>query len=304
VIDDMPLRRAILEQFLSSWATGLGLTVVSCRLDDVMTLKRHSGCRLVVMSLGAASPAEPAVVDASRTLAAIDPRRPVVIIGDRPTVENVEQAFETGTAGYIPISLEAEVAVAALNFVLAGGSYVPPEVLIHEAHSKDTPPFRPQALPLLPEQPEQPFESAPQDPAGCGAAGETSRLGRAEERAVGAPEPGCGEGQAAGELTARQQQVLACLKKARSNKEIARELAMSEATVKVHVRQVMKKLGAMNRTHAAVLAVAPNRAAMSRTIWVASSQSGPIAFEKSAAVVQSDLAAGRDPHELPHQMEA
>jgi len=57
------------------------------------------------------------------------------------------------------------------------------------------------------------------------------------------------------DLTSRQQQVLACLKRARSNKEIARELSMSEATVKVHVRQVMKKLGALNRTHAAVLAV-------------------------------------------------
>ena len=57
------------------------------------------------------------------------------------------------------------------------------------------------------------------------------------------------------DLTSRQQQVLACLKRAQSNKEIARALKMSEATVKVHVRQVMKKLGALNRTHAAVLAV-------------------------------------------------
>jgi DNA-binding NarL/FixJ family response regulator len=244
------------------------------------------------------------VVEASRTLAAINPKRPVVMIGDRPTVDNVEQAFEAGTAGYIPISLEAEVAVAALNFVLAGGSYVPPEVLVHEVHSKDTPPFRPQALPLLqPEPTEQPTEPTPQDPARNNGAGEMSRLRVAEERYERATDPG--EAQTtSGELTIRQQQVLACLKKARSNKEIARELAMSEATVKVHVRQVMKKLGAMNRTHAAVLAVAPNRGGPSRRIWVASTQSAPIAFEKPAPVMQSDGAASRDQRDLPHQMEA
>lgn len=308
VIDEMPLRRALLEQFLSNWAGGLGLTVVSCSLVDVMTLKRHAGCRLVVMSLGAASPTEPAVVEASRILTAINPKRPVVVIGDRPTVENVEQAFEAGTAGYIPISLEAEVAVAVLNFVLAGGSYVPPEVLIHEAHSKDTPPFRPRALPLLhseqPDATERPTEPTPPNPATSNGTAETVRLRGAEGRHGAERESGACAAQPGGELTIRQQQVLACLKKARSNKEIARELAMSEATVKVHVRQVMKKLGAMNRTHAAVLAVAPNRGGVPRTIWVASTQSAPISFEKPAVMVQSDGAASRDQRELPHQMEA
>ena len=60
---------------------------------------------------------------------------------------------------------------------------------------------------------------------------------------------------ASDELTAREVEVMRELARGRSNKEIARELSMSEATVKVHVRQVMKKLGALNRTHAAVLAV-------------------------------------------------
>jgi DNA-binding NarL/FixJ family response regulator len=50
--------------------------------------------------------------------------------------------------------------------------------------------------------------------------------------------------------------VLACLKNGLSNKQIARELDMSEATVKVHVRHIMKKLGASNRTQAVVLALA------------------------------------------------
>jgi DNA-binding NarL/FixJ family response regulator len=55
-------------------------------------------------------------------------------------------------------------------------------------------------------------------------------------------------------LTQRQTEVLERLRFGRSNKHIARELNMQEATVKVHVRQIMRKLGAANRTQAALLA--------------------------------------------------
>jgi len=55
-------------------------------------------------------------------------------------------------------------------------------------------------------------------------------------------------------LTSRQHEVLERLRFGKSNKHIARELNMQEATVKVHVRQIMRKLGAANRTQAALLA--------------------------------------------------
>lgn len=55
-------------------------------------------------------------------------------------------------------------------------------------------------------------------------------------------------------LTRRQVEVLERLRQGKSNKHIARELNMQESTVKVHVRQIMRKLGAANRTQAALLA--------------------------------------------------
>lgn len=61
------------------------------------------------------------------------------------------------------------------------------------------------------------------------------------------------EGSADG-LTRRQVEVLERLRRGISNKHIARELSMQESTVKVHVRQIMRKLGAANRTQAALLA--------------------------------------------------
>jgi DNA-binding NarL/FixJ family response regulator len=52
------------------------------------------------------------------------------------------------------------------------------------------------------------------------------------------------------DLTSRQRTVLAHLRQGKANKIIAHELNMSESTVKVHVRNIMRKMGATNRTQA------------------------------------------------------
>ncbi|WP_296762671.1 response regulator transcription factor [Sediminimonas sp.] len=55
-------------------------------------------------------------------------------------------------------------------------------------------------------------------------------------------------------LTPREREVLEGLCAARSNKEIARDLDVQEVTVKLHVKTLSRKLGARNRTHAAMIA--------------------------------------------------
>lgn len=57
-----------------------------------------------------------------------------------------------------------------------------------------------------------------------------------------------------GRFTARQHDVLRQLKLGRSNKEIARELRLSEGTVKIHLAAIYRLLRARNRTEAVVLA--------------------------------------------------
>ncbi len=55
-------------------------------------------------------------------------------------------------------------------------------------------------------------------------------------------------------FTPREIEVLAGLGEGKPNKIIAYELEICETTVKVHMRHIMRKLGATNRTHAALLA--------------------------------------------------
>jgi DNA-binding NarL/FixJ family response regulator len=56
-------------------------------------------------------------------------------------------------------------------------------------------------------------------------------------------------------LSSREKVVLVRLTDGRSNKEIARDLDLAEATVKIHVKSLLRKIGVKNRTQAAMWAI-------------------------------------------------
>ena len=55
-------------------------------------------------------------------------------------------------------------------------------------------------------------------------------------------------------LSGRELDVLRGICAGKSNKEIARDFGLQEVTVKLHVKTMSRKLGAKNRTHAAMIA--------------------------------------------------
>jgi two-component system nitrate/nitrite response regulator NarL len=57
------------------------------------------------------------------------------------------------------------------------------------------------------------------------------------------------------DLTEREREILGLLADGRSNKEIARELGISDATVKVHIKHLLRKLNMKSRLEAAVWAL-------------------------------------------------
>ena len=94
-------------------------------------------------------------------------------------------------------------------------------------------------------------------------AGDLARAAAAEARRLGMPVPGRRAaalaeraGRAAREadpLTAREREIAAFVARGWTNRRIAEELVLSERTVESHVRNVLAKLGAANRTELATL---------------------------------------------------
>lgn len=146
----------------------------------------------------------------------------LAIISDCSDLARLKRLFHLGIRGYIPASLPLNVAMQVLRLIQAGGIYAPGELIFCE----------------LPQSVQNPAEE--RGPA----AGET----------LAAIVPVWTEDNAlAPNFTPRQKEVLDALRKGKSNKIIAYELNMSEGTVKVHVKSIMRKLNATNRTEAAFL---------------------------------------------------
>ncbi len=80
---------------------------------------------------------------------------------------------------------------------------------------------------------------------------DTVRIVRIGRKAI-APEIAAklAEHMATDTLTPRQLEVLGCLSRGKSNIEIGETLYISEGTVKAHVKAILQKLGARDRTHA------------------------------------------------------
>ncbi|MFD2058404.1 LuxR C-terminal-related transcriptional regulator [Mesorhizobium calcicola] len=76
-------------------------------------------------------------------------------------------------------------------------------------------------------------------------------------------------------LSNREKCILRCLIEGESNKTIAREIRIAEATVKVHVKAILRKIRVRNRTQAAVWA-------MNHGVLTPASDNGPSGTEKMA----------------------
>lgn len=213
LIDRLALRRSMVVQSLAVWSLGAEPTAVtSAREIDAAAKGGVRPADLVIVSIGGARVDDPAVADDLAWLAARWPGVPVVVLADRDDAASVRAAFEAGVRGYLPASTDPAVARSALALVLAGGAYAPPFALLGVEKTE--------AVLRRPSAPTR----------------------------AGAGKPH----EALGWLTPRQREVLELLGQGRPNKVIAQRLAMCESTVKVHVRQIMRKLGASNRTEVAL----------------------------------------------------
>ncbi len=158
------------------------------------------------------------------------PDTPIVVLSSQDEISTVVEALKLGVRGYLPFSLDAGLALEAIRFVLAGGTFMPPSTLEKAAKAG-----YPRAAGAAPGVSRNETERAPPPPA----------------NGTGFDRPG--QPAVVDGFTRRQTEVLRCLIEGHSNKEIAYRLNMCESTVKVHVQHIMKKIGATNRTQVAFM---------------------------------------------------
>jgi DNA-binding NarL/FixJ family response regulator len=168
-------------------------------LDDRRTIE---SARLVIISLDETNAQES--VKALSIISDLAPSLPTIVLSSKYNFEVMRAVIGYGAKGYIPMTMGFEIAVEAVRFVLAGGTYVPAECLLSAIPSAAT----------------------PSRPAASGA------------------------------ITSRELAVVRAIHQGKPNKIIAYELNMCESTVKVHVRHIMKKLRAKNRTDVAIKSTA------------------------------------------------
>ena len=140
------------------------------------------------------------------------PALPVIVLSGSEDVELMRSLIEIGVLGFIPKAYSPDVMLSAIRLVLAGGIYIPP-LLLANAQAQGW----------------QPTETAPPSANPSRAIDGLRNL-----------------------LTERQIDVMRLLSQGKPNKLIARDLGISEGTVKIHLAAIFRALNVRNRVEAVV----------------------------------------------------
>lgn len=150
------------------------------------------------------------------------PKIPVALLSGIAEPSDVQRAMDLGAIGYFPKTLSGRALLKAIELVIAGEKFIPVDSksngLMPAYFNDGTMNRMPVTLPLKTSASATPYASSP--------TGHKIRL------------------------TPRENDVLMCLCRGQSNKDIARNLGLQDVTVKLHVRSICRKLDVTNRTQA------------------------------------------------------
>jgi len=141
----------------------------------------------------------------------------LAVVADHYQPRELFSAFRAGATGYFVHVMSCDVFIKSIELVIMGESIFP-----------------------------RLFLSSVCDPE-CGDHGEAEPHGRNKQRIRITTE-------STPQLSPREKSILRCLVEGYSNKCIARKFDIAEATVKVHVKAILRKIQAKNRTQAAIWA--------------------------------------------------
>jgi DNA-binding NarL/FixJ family response regulator len=227
IADDHPLLRSALRHLLEESPEDMEVVAEANDGQEALELCRRFEPELVLMDV-----IMPRMdgIEATRAIKAELPGTIVLVMTASESMEHLAEALRAGAAGYILKSASPQQITEAIRQVLQGESPLDHEVamrlLVHLTNEK-----------RKGQEEEEKEESV----------GGVSEALTSKERQ--AP-PGALQR----ELSPREVEVLRLMARGHTNQQIARELLVSTSTVKNHVQRVLAKLGASDRTQAAVMA--------------------------------------------------
>ena len=224
IVDVMEFRRALVVHFLKEWAASEKVELISLPPEQAREVLREGiGCRMIIFNAGVASCSSPATLAEIRVLRALAPDASLVVVAEEEVSSDVLAVMQSGAEGYLSNHSAPDLVLRALSFVLQGGTYFPRSAIAQWPFPSETP------------------LKASGAPAPAGATPASSGNGGSFPSA---PLP---------ELSKRQMAILQGLCWGEPNKIIGRALNLPESTVKVHVREIMRKLSVSNRTQVAIV---------------------------------------------------
>lgn len=163
--------------------------------------------------------------DVVQTLRLQHPQARIVLLADSFDLDDMKAAFHSGAHGYCLATTGCEALIKYLDLVMLGEVVFPSGAFLSAISVPD------EAISI--QRAAAPAQVLAQQPVPSFDARESS--GRT--------------------LSSREAEILHCLMQGAPNKVIARKLDVAEATVKVHIKAILRKIRVANRTQAAMWAV-------------------------------------------------
>src|SRR5262249_37649328 len=130
VVDDHFLIREALRGFVKQLKSEATVLEAANGQQAMQLIEEHADIRLVLLELNLPDRDGFSVLGELREH---HPRVSVVVLSARQDRDSVTKALDLGALGFIPKSGLREVMLSALDLVLAGGVYIPPEILSRDA---------------------------------------------------------------------------------------------------------------------------------------------------------------------------
>ncbi len=216
IADDHELFLKGLEFILNENLQNINITTAQSYTDIFAAIEHAQNFDLIITDLAMPGANWLAAINKIHTSLS---ETPIIIISAVFDKEILQQTLDIGVSGYIPKTASNNLIISAINLVLAGGVYIPHELLYSSKSASTNDTMQKEFI-------------AP--------------LKTLEKLAADAPEaPKKG-------LTARQIDIVKCIAEGLSNKQIAYKLNLTEGTVKVHITIILKILNVKNRTSAVI----------------------------------------------------